>query len=156
MEKIAVFAGTFDPFTLGHFEIVERARKVFDKVIVAIADDAGSKKCKFNAKNRLKIAKKSLENMDRVDIVIFKELLVDFMKENNITTLVRGLRNTIDFEYEKTLFNAYKSQYDEIESYYLICSSEYSHISSSLVREVLAFDGDIEKYVCASALPLIK
>ena len=156
MEKVAVFAGTFDPFTLGHYEIVVRAKKSFDKIIVAVANDAGSKKCRFNAKNRQKIAVKSLEGIDGVEVVIFKGLLVDFMKANGVTTLVRGLRNLTDFEYEKTLFEAYKSQYNDIEGYYLMCSSQYCYLSSTLVREVLSYGGNIENYVCKQALPLIK
>ena len=156
MEKVAIFAGTFDPFTLGHYEIVVRALKNFDKIIVAIADDSNRKSCRFNANARKEIAIKSLEGINGVEVEIFEGLLVDYMKKKGVNTLVRGIRNTIDFEYEKTLFNAYKTQLDKIEGFYLICSSEYEYLSSSLVREVLSFGGSVEQYICKNALPLIK
>lgn len=155
MNNRAVFAGTFDPFTLGHYEIVARASKVFDKIIVAIANN-NDKKCRYDAHKRFEIAKKSLSDIHNVDIVMFDGFLVDFMNANGIKTFVRGLRNSTDFEYEKNLYNAYLSQDSDVEGYYLMCKNEYAHISSSLVREVLSFGGNVEKYVKAEALFLIK
>ena len=156
MNNKAVFAGTFDPFTLGHYEIVLRASKLFDKVVVAVAGDSGNKKCRYDEKMRAEIAKKSISDIKNAEVVVFDGFLIDFMKCNGIKTFVRGLRNTVDFEYEKNLYNAYLSQDDGVEGCYLMCSNEYAHISSSLVREVLSFNGKIDKYVKAEALSLIK
>ena len=156
MNNEAVFAGTFDPFTLGHYEIVLRASKIFDKIIVAVAGNFGGKKCRYDAVARAEIARKSLNDISNVEVVIFDGMLTDFMRERGVKTFVRGLRNSTDFEYEKTLYNAYLSQYAQIEGLYLMSSSEYAYLSSSLVREVLSFGGNIEKYVKAEALSLIK
>lgn len=142
----AVFAGTFDPFTLGHFEIAERASKCFDEVIVAVADVTG-KKCMFPLEKRVKLAEKSLSTLKNVVVKPFSGFLVDFMKENGASVFVRGLRNSVDFEYERNLYNVYKSQDENVEGCYFMASNEYLHISSSLVREVLAIGGDAKKYV---------
>lgn len=142
----AVFAGTFDPFTLGHFEIAERASKRFDEVIVAVADVTG-KKCIFPLEKRVKLAEKSLSTLKNVVVKPFSGFLVDFMKENGASVFVRGLRNSVDFEYERNLYNVYKSQDENVEGCYFMASNEYLHISSSLVREVLAIGGDAKKYV---------
>lgn len=142
----AVFAGTFDPFTLGHFEIAERASKRFDEVIVAVADVTG-KECMFLLEKRVKLAEKSLSTLKNVVVKPFSGFLVDFMKENGASVFVRGLRNSVDFEYERNLYNVYKSQDENVEGCYFMASNEYLHISSSLVREVLAIGGDAKKYV---------
>ena len=142
----AVFAGTFDPFTLGHFEIAERAAKRFDEVIVAVADVTG-KTCMFSLEKRVELAKKSISSLKNVKVMPFDGFLVDFMKKNGATVFVRGLRNSVDFEYERNLYNVYKSQDENVEGCYFMASNEYLHISSSLVREVLSIGGNAEKYV---------
>lgn len=142
----AVFAGTFDPFTLGHFEIAERAAKRFDEVIVAVAD-VTSKTCMFSLEKRVELAKKSISSLKNVKVMPFGGFLVDFMKKNGATVFVRGLRNSVDFEYERNLYNVYKSQDENVEGCYFMASNEYLHISSSLVREVLSIGGNAEKYV---------
>lgn len=147
----AVFAGTFDPFTLGHYEIAARAAKRFDEVVVAVADVTG-KECAFSLAERVKIATLSLQGLKNVKVTSFSGFLVDFMNENGVRTFVRGLRNSVDFEYERNLYNVYKSQCDEIEGCYFMASNECLHISSSLVREVLAIGGDVSKYVRSEAL----
>lgn len=156
MNNKAVFAGTFDPFTLGHYEIAERAAKQFTTLYVAVADGNAAKSCYFNIKKRLKIAQLSLSRLKNVVVVPFKGFLVDFMRENGIEVFVRGLRNSSDFEYERMLFNAYRSQYPEAEGCYLMAFENYSYISSSLVREVIAMDGDASKYVKEEAVEEIK
>ena len=142
----AVFAGTFDPFTLGHFEIAERAAKRFDEVIVAVADVTGKTRM-FSLEKRVELAKKSISSLKNVKVMPFGGFLVDFMKKNGATVFVRGLRNSVDFEYERNLYNVYKSQDENVEGCYFMASNEYLHISSSLVREVLAIGGNAEKYV---------
>lgn len=142
----AVFAGTFDPFTLGHFEIAERASKRFDEVIVAVADVTG-KKCMFSLDKRVELATKSLSSLKNVVVKPFSGFLVDFMKDNGASVFVRGLRNSVDFEYERNLYNVYKSQNQDIEGCYFMASNEYLHISSSLVREIMEIGGNPQKYV---------
>ena len=156
MNNKAVFAGTFDPFTLGHYEIAERAAKQFTTLYVAVADGSASKASYFSVKKRLRIAQLSLAGLKNVVVVPFKGFLVDFMRENGINVLVRGLRNAADFEYEKMLFCAYRSQCPEVEGCYLMASEQYSYVSSSLVREVIAMGGDASKYVREEAAEEIK
>ena len=117
MNNKAVFAGTFDPFTLGHYEIAERAAKQFTTLYVAVADGSASKASYFSIKKRLRIAQLSLAGLKNVVVVPFKGFLVDFMRENGINVLVRGLRNAADFEYEKMLFCAYRSRGRGLLSY---------------------------------------
>ncbi len=154
MNNKAVFAGTFDPFTLGHYEIVKRASEQFSTVYVAVSE--GTKNCKFSLKKRVRIAQLSLQKLSNVVVVPFKGFLVDFMKENGISVYVRGLRNAIDFEYERNLYLAYKSQDDKIEGIFYMSAPEFVHISSTLVREVLEYDGDVSKYVAMEAVSEIK
>lgn len=156
MNNKAVFAGTFDPFTLGHYEIAERAAKQFTMLYVAVVDGSASKASYFSIKKRLRIAQLSLAGLKNVVVVPFKGFLVDFMRENGINVLVRGLRNAADFEYEKMLFCAYRSQCPEVECCYLMASEQYSYVSSSLVREVIAMGGDASKYVREEAAEEIK
>lgn len=156
MNNKAVFAGTFDPFTLGHYEIAARASKQFSTLYVAVADGNQSKTCKFGIKKRLKIAQLSLSEFKNITVVPFKGFLVDFMRENGINVMIRGLRNVGDFEYERNLFNVYKSQNSNVEACYFISGNEFSHISSSLVRDVMELGGDISKYVRKEAITEIK
>lgn len=156
MNNKAVFAGSFDPFTLGHYEIAARAVKQFDILYVAVADGNQTKACRFGLKKRLRIAQLSLEGLKNVVVVPFRGFLVDFMKENDVRVFVRGLRNSVDFEYEKNLFNVYRSQDATVEGLYLMASGEFSHISGSLVRDILALGGDAGKYVCKEAAEEIK
>lgn len=156
MNNKAVFAGAFDPFTLGHYEIAERAARQFTILYVAVADGNASKSCYFNIKKRLRIAQLSLAGLKNVVVVPFKGFLVDFMRENGIEVFVRGLRNATDFEYERMLFNAYRSQYPQAEGCYLMASENYSYVSSSLVKEIIAMGGDVSKYVKEDAAEEIK
>ncbi len=154
MNNKAVFAGTFDPFTLGHYELVEKASRVFDEIIVAVA--LSEKQCKFSLDARIEIAKRSVSSIKNATVMSFSGFLTDFMKEVGAKTFIRGIRNTIDFEYEKNLYNAYKSFDSKIEGVYLIPSPNLSHVSSSLVREVLDLNGDVSALIRPEATELIK
>ncbi len=151
MNNKAVFAGSFDPFTLGHLEIAERAAAQFNTLYVAVADGNQSKNCRFGIKKRLRIAQLSLAHLKNVVVVPFKGFLVDFMRENDIDVFVRGLRNGVDFEYERNLFAVYRSQNDKIEGCYFMADPSLAHVSSSLVRDVLDLGGDASKYVVEAA-----
>ena len=143
--KKAVFAGTFDPFTLGHLSILKRAAAMFDQVVLAVCEKS---KSGGDANRRLMLVKKSIGN---AKAEIFGGLLTDYMQAIKCSVLVRGLRNATDFEYEKELFAAYKSLYPDIEAYYLIADGKTGFVSSSLVRELLSYNADVSAYISKEA-----
>ncbi len=145
--KKAVFAGTFDPFTLGHLDIVLRASTIFDEIIVAVVDYNDDKKSKFSLEKRIDYAMKSVNAIKGVSVQPFSGFLVDFMKEKGVNTFIRGLRNTVDFEYEKNLLSVYKSQWSDVEGYYLISSPQKAHVSSSIVRQIISLGGNLDGFV---------
>lgn len=146
--KKAIFAGSFDPFTLGHKDIVMRASKMFDEIVVAIALDTGKNSHDINA--RKQIVLKSL-NVDNVKIETFKGLLTDFMRENGINFLVRGVRNAEDYDYEKNLMSVYRSLMPDIEIVLFPSKPELNHISSSVVRELCLLNARLDGYVDTKA-----
>ena len=146
--KKAVFAGTFDPFTLGHLSILKRATAMFDQVVLAVCEKS---KSGVDANRRLMIVKKSIAGIGNAKAEIFGGLLTDYMQEIKCSVLVRGLRNATDFEYEKELFAAYKSLYPDIEAYYLIADGKTGFVSSSLVRELLSYNADVSAYISKEA-----
>lgn len=156
MEKTAVFAGSFDPFTIGHYEIVARAAKFFDKIIVGVAADTGGKRCVASLAERELMAKASLKDVKNAEVKTFENFLVDFAIENNAKVIVRGLRTFADFEYEKSLSEVYKSQNGEIETFYLISSHNYCHVSGTIVRELARLGGSVDGYIQKNAEELVK
>ncbi|MBE5731536.1 MAG: pantetheine-phosphate adenylyltransferase [Clostridiales bacterium] len=154
--KKAVFAGTFDPFTIGHYDLVKRAAEVFDEVIVGVAGNGSKKKCVASIEQRAKIASMSMFDIKNVSVKVFDGLLTDFASENGAKYLVRGIRNGVDFEYEKNLMAVYQATNPEIEIFYLISQPTLSFVSSSFIKDLKFLNGEIDKYVCANALELIK
>lgn len=144
--KIALYPGTFDPITNGHIDIVQRAAKLFDQVIVAIASNS-KKKPRFSLEERITLAEEVLSDCPNVTVKGFEILLVDFAKQENASVLMRGLRAVSDFEYEFQLASMNRNLAPEIESVFLMPADEYSFISSSLVKEVAALGGDVTKFV---------
>lgn len=147
MVKSGVFAGTFDPFTMGHYDIVSRASRLFDKVYVGVAENTSGKNCKLSIEKRTEIVKNSLFDLPNVTVQAFDCFLVDFTEECGSNTIIRGLRTSNDFEYEKALTEVYKSQNPGIEILYLIASHNYCHISSTIVRELAIMGGNMKGYV---------
>lgn len=147
--KTAVFAGSFDPFTLGHKDIALRAAKIFDKVIVAIAEDNGKRSKPIE--NRKQIALLSLAEAQNISILTFNGLLTDFLKQIHANFLVRGTRTGVDYEYEKNLMSIYRSQLPSVEFVLLPAKPELIHISSTVVRELVRLNGDIKGYVDTKA-----
>ncbi len=144
-KQIALYPGTFDPITNGHIDLVQRASKLFDKVIVSIA--ANSKKNPlFTLEERIALTEKVLE-CPNVEVKGFSVLLIDFAKQENASVLIRGLRAISDFEYEFQLASMNRNLAPDIESVFLMPADEYSFISSSLVKEVAALGGDISNFV---------
>tara|TARA_B100000212_G_scaffold249553_1_gene190840 strand:- start:442 stop:921 length:480 start_codon:yes stop_codon:yes gene_type:complete len=142
----AVYPGTFDPMTMGHVDLVKRASKLFDSVIIAIAS-SDSKKPMFSLEERIDIGNKIFADDPKVEVVGFSGLLVNFAKENGADILIRGLRVVADFEYEFQLANMNRAMSPEIESVFLTPKEEYSYISSSLVKEIATMGGDVERFV---------
>lgn len=145
-EKIAIFPGTFDPITKGHVDLIARAAKCFDKVIVAVAQSP-QKKPIFYLEQRVDLAKQVLVDLPQVSVLGFSSLLVDFAQQNRATTIIRGLRAVSDFEYELQLANMNRSLAPMIETLFLTPAAEYAFISSSLVKEVAKYKGDVSKFV---------
>lgn len=143
----AIFAGTFDPFTLGHMNIVERAARLFDDVIIAVADDTGKNTAPLSV--RTQIAKSAVADMSNVAVESFCGLISDYVAKKGDCVLVRGVRNGNDLEYERDLTAVYKSLCG-VESIILITDAAYGHVSSTVVRTVAALGGDIDGYVVPS------
>ena len=144
--KTIVYPGTFDPITNGHIDLIERASKLFDKLIVGIASDQ-KKSPLFDIDERIALATESLQHLPNVEIKGFDYLLVNFVKDCGGVAVMRGLRAVSDFEYEFQLANMNRALSPEIESIFLTPAEKFSYISSSLVREISSLDGDVTKFV---------
>jgi pantetheine-phosphate adenylyltransferase len=144
--KVALYPGTFDPITNGHIDLVKRAAKLFDEVIVAIASSS-KKKPYFTLEKRIELASEILSDCPNVTVKGFGILLVDYAQQQNANILIRGLRAISDFEYEFQLASMNRNLAPDIESVFLMPADEYSFISSSLVKEVATLGGDVSKFV---------
>lgn len=143
---VAVYPGTFDPITHGHTDLVTRAARVFGHVIVAIAESP-LKTPFMGLEKRIELAKSQLVALDNIKIVGFSNLLVDFVRENGASVIVRGLRAVSDFEYEFQLASMNRNLCEEVETMFLTPDEKYGYISSSLVREVARLGGDVSQFV---------
>ena len=146
MSRTVVYPGTFDPITLGHMDLIERALRQFDKVIVAVAASP-KKKPLFSLDQRVALAREVTKDFGNVQVEGFRNLLVDFAREQNAFTILRGLRVVSDFEYEFQLANMYRALAPDIESLFLTPSEQFSFISSTFVREIALLRGDVTKMV---------
>ena len=142
----AIYPGTFDPVTNGHLDIIKRACKIFDKIIVAVADNK-DKNTMFDLKKRVEMMKKATKNLPKVEVKSFNSLLVDFAKQQDCKIIIRGLRAVSDFEYELQMGYANKSLDNEIDTIYLMPNLENAFISSSVVRSILKYKGDVSHLV---------
>ncbi len=143
MNKIALYPGTFDPITNGHFDIIERALGLFDEVIIAVAISE-DKKPMFTLEQRIEMTKKAIEGLENVSVIGFDNLTVELAKTHNATILIRGLRAVSDFEYELQLGYLNNSLDDTIETVYLMPKLQHAFISSSIVRNLLKFNAKTE------------
>ena len=155
MAKIAVYPGSFDPITNGHIDVIKRASKVFDHLIVAVLVN-DSKKSMFTLDERLDILKHSIDNLDNVSFDSFSGLLVDYCKEKQLSAIVRGLRAISDFEFELQMAQMNRQLYDETETVFFTTSEQYSYLSSSLVKEVAKFGGKIDGLIPDYAIMKMK
>lgn len=146
MQKIAVFPGSFDPFTLGHEAIVHRAIKLFDKVIIGIG--VNSQKQGFMPyETRMKLIAELYENTEQVEVKYFKGLTVEFCKQENANYILRGLRDGKDFDYERSIAMMNREISKSIETYFLITDPEYTAINASIVRDIARNGGSIDSFV---------
>jgi len=146
MKKTAIYPGTFDPITHGHTDLVERAAKLFDHIIVAIA--ASTKKGPLlPLKKRVALAEEVLGHLHNVEVCSFDILFTRFARQRNSTIVIRGLRAVSDFEFEFQLANMNRAQYPELESVFMTPSEKYSYISSTLIREIASLEGDVSQFV---------
>ncbi|QOR40404.1 pantetheine-phosphate adenylyltransferase [Billgrantia diversa] len=144
--KIAVYPGTFDPITHGHFDLIERASLLFDKVVVAISASPG-KNPALDLATRIALAREVSAGLDNVEVIGFSGLLTDLMTDQRARIVLRGLRAVSDFEYELQLANMYRAQAPELESVFLTPAVENSYISSTIVREIAKLGGDVSRLV---------
>lgn len=145
MTKI-IYPGTFDPITLGHSDLVERATKLFDHVIIAIAKSP-NKKPLFSLEERIRLAEQALSNVQNISIVGFEELLADFAKKQNTFNILRGLRAISDFEFEFQLANMNRKICKDIETIFLTPGEQRTFLSSTMVREIASLNGPIDEFV---------
>ncbi len=146
MSVSAIYPGTFDPLTLGHADIVHRASLLFDRVVVAISASSG-KTPLFTLDERISLAREALKSVSGVIVTGYDGLTVNFARKNDLQVIVRGLRAVSDFEYESQLATMNRNLTDEVETVFLTPTENFACISSSLVREVAKFGGDVEKFV---------
>ncbi|MCK9162919.1 MAG: pantetheine-phosphate adenylyltransferase [Bacteroidales bacterium] len=145
-KRVAIFPGSFDPITKGHESVVLRALTLFDDVIIAIGENS-SKKGFFPIQQRLSWIRKTFEDYPNVKVEAFSSLLVDFCKEKQAKYILRGLRNSIDFQYERNIALINQELNSDIETIFLLTKPEDTAISSSFVREILLFGGDVTKFI---------
>ncbi|MCH7949306.1 MAG: pantetheine-phosphate adenylyltransferase [Candidatus Dadabacteria bacterium] len=144
--KIAIYPGSFDPFTYGHENIIERSVKVFDQIIVAVAHNT-SKKTIFTVAERVEILNEVFKNRDDVKVDYFEGLLVEYIKKMGTNVVLRGMRTVSDFEFEMQMALANKTLSSELETVFMVTDSEFSHISSSVIKEVVSLNGSASHMV---------
>ncbi len=144
--KSAIYAGSFDPIHFGHLDIIKRASKLTDKLYIGVLGNS-TKVGLLTLDERISVVKKLTHDIENVEVVTFNELLLEYVKNNNIDAIVKGLRNTQDFQYEYNLANGIKAVEKDVETIALISAVEYSYLSSSLVRDFAHYSKDLSMYV---------
>ena len=155
MSRTAIYPGSFDPFTFGHLDIIERGSKVFDKMIVAVAHNV-SKKTTFTIEERVELIQEVFRDNDNIEVDSFSGLLVDYIKSKGTNTVIRGMRSVSDFEYELQLAQMNRELAPEIETLFLTTSPEYSFLSSTLVKEIVKCGGEVAQFVAPPVLSALK
>ncbi len=146
MSSVAIYPGTFDPVTRGHIDICQRALKVFDRVVIGVADSL-AKEPFFNIDERFDMLETVFADTDRISVKPFSGLLIDFARECDADVIIRGLRAISDFEYEVQLAGMNRSLAPEIETVFLTAAQPFAFVSSSLVREIARLDGDVSEFL---------
>ena len=154
-KRIGVYPGSFDPITYGHLDVIERASRLFDRLIVGVLFNR-NKKSLFSADERVKMICGVTSHLTNVDVVSFEGLSIDFARSYEAHVLVRGLRAVTDFEYELQMAQTNHAMCPDIDTIFLTTDLRYSYLSSSIVREVSAFGGDVSMFVPESIIPFLE
>ena len=149
--KIAVFPGSFDPITLGHYDVITRAIPLFDKIIVAVGENA-AKKYMFSMEQRMSWIQKTFEAEPKIEVDSYSGLTVAYCEKKNARFILRGLRNPADFEFEKAVAQTNRKLMPNLDTIFLLTSSGFSSISSSIVRDVIRNSGDYSQFVPKSVI----
>lgn len=142
----AIYPGSFDPITKGHLDIIQRSSKIFSQVIVAVLENP-RKQAVFSIEERMEMLKLSTADIDNVKVDFFKGLLIDYARLNNVNIIIKGLRAISDFEFEFQMALVNRKLNPQIETLFMVTNSKYSYLSSSIVKEVASFGGDIRGLV---------
>ncbi len=153
-KKIAIFPGSFDPFTIGHESVIRRSLPLFDEIIIAIGANT-TKQAYFSMEKRMDMIRKIFRDNMQIKVTSYSGLTVDFCKKSGAQYLLRGLRTSADFEYERAIAQINKAMYPELESVFLLTLPEHTPINSSIVREIIRYGGDASQFV-PSAIDLSK
>ena len=151
----AMYPGCFDPITNGHIDIIKRAAKLFDELVVLIIDNH-SKSITYSLEDRIRMAKIVSKDIPNVSVDSYNGLTTDYIKDNDIEVVVRGVRNLVDYEYESSLLEIFKTQGVDIESVLLCTRAEYAYLSSTVVRQHAKLGGDLSVFVPKEIEPIIK
>lgn len=146
MEKIAIFPGSFDPFTVGHESVVRRAASLFDRIIIMIGVNA-NKKSFFPIEKRIEWINRVFDDDPRISVDVYDGLTVDFCKKTGAQYIIRGLRTSADFEFERAIAQVNKQMYPEIETVFLLTIPEHTPINSTIVRDIIAHGGDPSRFL---------
>jgi pantetheine-phosphate adenylyltransferase len=152
MARVALFPGSFDPITLGHVDIIERAVPLFDEIRIAVGTNS-AKNYLFSLEQRVQWIKETFAHEPKITVITYEGLTVDFAQEQGVQFLLRGLRNPADFEFEKAIAQANREMVPNLETVFLLTSARYAYISSSIVREVYNHGGDFSKFVPGTVRP---
>ena len=146
MDKIAIFPGSFDPFTIGHESIVNRSLSLFDKIVIMIGNNS-NKKSFYSIEKRLKWINQVFKGEPKIEVQAHEGLTVDFCKEVNAKYILRGIRTSADFEYERAIAQVNKKMHPEIESVFLLTLPEHTPVMASIVRDIVFHDGDASMFL---------
>jgi len=154
--RTAVCSGSFDPITLGHLDIIQRAAACFDKVLVCVSPNAAKNSQMFTPEQKLLLVRKAVEELPNVEAELFSGLLADYAVSRGANVIVRGVRNGTDFDAEYQLALINRGIYPQLETMLLPASGPYQHFSSSMAREMIRYNQPLEKYLPASIIPLVR
>ncbi|OWR27084.1 pantetheine-phosphate adenylyltransferase [Saccharibacillus sp. O23] len=155
IERIAVYPGSFDPVTLGHMDIIHRAAKQYDRLIVAVLNNL-SKKPLFSVEERAELLRQATSDLPNVEVDVFRDLLVNYVEQKKAQVVVRGVRSVTDFEYELQIATTNRKLNENVETIFMMTNPLYSYLSSSVVKEIAQFDGDVSELVTPEVQAALK